>query len=671
MGCTLFKLLTGRAPFADEQHITAFAKMTAHVSKPAPPLNDFLPDAPRGLVDLLDTMLAKEPDDRPLSPKHVIDALAPFCADHNLPQLIHDAAQLSPQPQPSAVATGAASRSLAKSWRMRKIPLFYAVAAGLSGMLMGLLMSIVIVITNPDGTRSFLQLAEGSKVQIGDEQLLPAKSVQMDAAQPDPAEFMEGMMDKPSMQSKPSMVSEAAAVLERMQGIWEITSINDSGFLEKGSPNSGALFVHGNRATFYRRSELTSDGTLFLTGTGRCTLSASDHVLLGSCRFSEENALEFSFDGFQFQSNAKKPVPSILRSRQPSFLIVGMRRKSLEASEPEWTAAYARWRDQIEAQSAAECNNVLLQNAAESVVNPQQSSVGPAPISRPGEKAATQLPDNFLRSTMTTLFAVGQPEQLRKDRLQSAVGETPQAAFRNKFNEVIEELGYPKSIRSITQTVPRKHLWLTVDSSSAYQITIDKQHLFSDIEIVVDTLAGTKGIFREVLDGLKRDPNGPHLDLEDLAQSLGDEVVVVVPKDHQDSLVIAFPASEKIKLAWYQATGRGQGIAGEEVWREYAASFYGNKDRSAATIVACLHHGYLIFGPYATLTRPCPPNKGVVRSPSIRSVSGRVSGFVTLWKRGVARTCSAKSPNYQHELPASVRPESKPAWPPQGGTTNG
>ncbi len=156
-----------------------------------------------------------------------------------------------------------------------------------------------------------------------------------------------------------------------------------------------------------------------------------------------------------------------------------------------------------------------------------------------------------------------------------------------------------------------KHLWLTVASSSAYQITIDKQHLFSDIEIVVDTLAGTKGIFREVLDGLKRDPNGPHLDLEDLAQSLGDEVVVAVTKDYQagESLVIAFPASEKIKLAWYQATGRGQGIAGEEVWREYAASFYGNKDRSAATIVACLHHGYLIFGPYATLSALARPTR--------------------------------------------------------------
>ena len=31
LGCTLFKILTGRAPFADLQHTTAFAKMTAHV----------------------------------------------------------------------------------------------------------------------------------------------------------------------------------------------------------------------------------------------------------------------------------------------------------------------------------------------------------------------------------------------------------------------------------------------------------------------------------------------------------------------------------------------------------------------------------------------------------------------------------------------------------------
>ena len=45
LGCTLFQLLTGRAPFADQQHLTAFAKMTAHVSTKPPSLRDVIPSA--------------------------------------------------------------------------------------------------------------------------------------------------------------------------------------------------------------------------------------------------------------------------------------------------------------------------------------------------------------------------------------------------------------------------------------------------------------------------------------------------------------------------------------------------------------------------------------------------------------------------------------------------
>ena len=57
LGCTLFKLLTATAPFDDDAHETAFAKMSAHVSSPPPSLRDKLPDAPNKLVRLVDSML--------------------------------------------------------------------------------------------------------------------------------------------------------------------------------------------------------------------------------------------------------------------------------------------------------------------------------------------------------------------------------------------------------------------------------------------------------------------------------------------------------------------------------------------------------------------------------------------------------------------------------------
>ncbi|XZE54545.1 protein kinase domain-containing protein [Planctomycetaceae bacterium SH139] len=165
LGCTLFKLLTGRAPFADEQHTTAFAKMTAHVSKTPPSLKERLPDAPRGLVHLIDSMLAKEPCDRPQTPWQVVDALLPFCEGHDLVELSLQAASLEPRFSLDAPGTSSA-KPVKQSWMRRKVPTFVAVAAGLFGVLFGMFLSIIIVITNPDGTKSVLELAEGSRVEI-------------------------------------------------------------------------------------------------------------------------------------------------------------------------------------------------------------------------------------------------------------------------------------------------------------------------------------------------------------------------------------------------------------------------------------------------------------------------------------------------------------------------
>src|SRR5690606_13088298 len=53
LGCTLFKLLSGTAPFAAAEHATAFAKMTAHVSTRPPSLAQHVPAAPAGLVKLV------------------------------------------------------------------------------------------------------------------------------------------------------------------------------------------------------------------------------------------------------------------------------------------------------------------------------------------------------------------------------------------------------------------------------------------------------------------------------------------------------------------------------------------------------------------------------------------------------------------------------------------
>ncbi|MCA9131601.1 MAG: protein kinase [Planctomycetales bacterium] len=168
LGCTLFHLLSGQAPFADEQHITAFAKMTAHVSTAAPNLKSVLPDAPQTLVELLQAMLAKSPEDRPQDPRHVAERLSAHCRGHRLQSLVERARTLPPQASlpPNSGRELPRSTAPTQPFLRRSVPLATAVAAGLLGILLGMCLSLIIVITNPDGTQTLIELAKGSRVEI-------------------------------------------------------------------------------------------------------------------------------------------------------------------------------------------------------------------------------------------------------------------------------------------------------------------------------------------------------------------------------------------------------------------------------------------------------------------------------------------------------------------------
>ena len=61
LGCTLFFMLTGRAPFPDGN---VLQKLLAHQSEPAPDVREIRPDVPDMLANVIATMLAKQPDER-------------------------------------------------------------------------------------------------------------------------------------------------------------------------------------------------------------------------------------------------------------------------------------------------------------------------------------------------------------------------------------------------------------------------------------------------------------------------------------------------------------------------------------------------------------------------------------------------------------------------------
>ena len=96
LGCTLYHLLTGRAPFADGHHLSALAKMRAHLRESPTSVQELRPEVPQPLADLIDRMMAKDPNARPQTPEAVAQLLEPW-AKSRKEQGKHEAAAL-PRP---------------------------------------------------------------------------------------------------------------------------------------------------------------------------------------------------------------------------------------------------------------------------------------------------------------------------------------------------------------------------------------------------------------------------------------------------------------------------------------------------------------------------------------------------------------------------------------------
>ncbi|KZS67379.1 protein kinase domain-containing protein [Mycobacterium ostraviense] len=62
LGCTLFHLLAGHAPFSDRPGLDAV--MMAHIQHPAPRLSDYVAGLPAALDGVVATAMAKDPGDR-------------------------------------------------------------------------------------------------------------------------------------------------------------------------------------------------------------------------------------------------------------------------------------------------------------------------------------------------------------------------------------------------------------------------------------------------------------------------------------------------------------------------------------------------------------------------------------------------------------------------------
>ncbi len=179
LGCTLYKLLCGHAPFGGSQHHSAFDKMKAHTAEPIPPIQDRRAEVPDGLAALLDRMLAKAPADRFATPSEVAKAIEPFTAGCDLAALVTQAQQIEEtddrvrpailaQPvQPQPAPSGGRRR-----WRTMVI------GAALAGIL---LLGAVFAMNAPEGQSEAESEADKSPAVAASNEF-PAKERQEGAA---------------------------------------------------------------------------------------------------------------------------------------------------------------------------------------------------------------------------------------------------------------------------------------------------------------------------------------------------------------------------------------------------------------------------------------------------------------------------------------------------------
>ncbi|TWT93965.1 serine/threonine-protein kinase [Stieleria varia] len=92
LGCTLYTLLAGRAPFGDEDHSTPLQKIIAHQQESPTPIGEIRAGLPASLISVIERAMAKSRKDRCDSSADFANALNAFVSGSELAKLQQEAA---------------------------------------------------------------------------------------------------------------------------------------------------------------------------------------------------------------------------------------------------------------------------------------------------------------------------------------------------------------------------------------------------------------------------------------------------------------------------------------------------------------------------------------------------------------------------------------------------
>jgi len=183
LGCTLYKLLSGRAPFSGPKYKSSYDKMTAHVREPVPPIEDSRERIPEELVAVMNRLLAKDPAQRYATPGEVAKAVGRFATGCDLPglwagtkgkgqPLIREGQSGAATPGDEESAQVATQRSHVSEPRLSPVsaarrwkPLAIGVCLAAFCLAVGLAFQIVIRIIR-DGQETTVSVPRGSEVVI-------------------------------------------------------------------------------------------------------------------------------------------------------------------------------------------------------------------------------------------------------------------------------------------------------------------------------------------------------------------------------------------------------------------------------------------------------------------------------------------------------------------------
>jgi len=216
LGCTLYKLLSGQAPFTGPRYRGAFDRMMGHVRDAAPSIRNSRSDLPPELVAVVERMMAKDRESRYATPLDAAAALEPLAKGADLGRLYDRAvAAQMPQesrqlaadgshagtdsvlrsamtgtapsvkpdapaailPEPRSLARRFLSRFAAAAGRLRSRRLITAVGFGAFALLMFL--GVVIYIN-----RTKITVPDGAEVTIGEKSQVTVRLPEQDAKVP-------------------------------------------------------------------------------------------------------------------------------------------------------------------------------------------------------------------------------------------------------------------------------------------------------------------------------------------------------------------------------------------------------------------------------------------------------------------------------------------------------